>query len=601
MSSKIRILAIAPYASMKSLLTKLAKQYPDIDLTITVGDLKKGVEIAQNNFHENYDVIISRGGTAKLIQQSVSIPVIEIKTSAYDILRTLKLSDADTKKVAVIGFSNITENLLSLKELLPYKIDVFAIDRTDEIISVLQNLKSSSYYAILCDMITYTTARKLDMNAFLITSGIESIRTAFDTSILYCSNYDHMISENHFLRQLLQGKDTQTIVFTRDGKLFYSTLLNDEPYILDMLRKKIDEVPKCGKRRFIHRQNNLLYSIQAQRIISDKIEYTAFYFNVSKPPLSGNKCGVNYSNMEEVEKDYLNSTYSIASPIVQLNNTITQINQNLYPVVISGEEGVGKKQVAKAIYLQSPIKKQPFIEINCPLLSDKIWDYLLNHHNSPLCDAGNTIFIKNVNALCRYQQKQLLIAMTDMEIWKRNRVILSYTSSSKGTLNSDMMKFINQLHCFIITLPTLRDNLSHMDSIMKLYLNKLNMNMEKQILGISPDALQMLCKFSWPYNYIQFNRVMQNLAVISKGPYISSDEVQEVLNKEKAISPTSFYSRYSTKPLDLSRSLSEINKSIVREVLEVYGGNQTKAAESLDISRTTLWRLIKSNKSNATP
>ncbi|MCI1946426.1 PrpR N-terminal domain-containing protein, partial [Clostridium luticellarii] len=214
MSSKIRILAIAPYASMKSLLTKLAKQYPDIDLTITVGDLKKGVEIAQNNFHENYDVIISRGGTAKLIQQSVSIPVIEIKTSAYDILRTLKLSDADTKKVAVIGFSNITENLLSLKELLPYKIDVFAIDRTDEIISVLQNLKSSSYYAILCDMITYTTARKLDMNAFLITSGIESIRTAFDTSILYCSNYDHMISENHFLRQLLQGKDTQTIVFT---------------------------------------------------------------------------------------------------------------------------------------------------------------------------------------------------------------------------------------------------------------------------------------------------------------------------------------------------------------------------------------------------
>ena len=85
MTSKMRILAIAPYAGMEPLLIKLAEEYPDIDLTVTVGDLKKGVEIAQNNFRANYDVIISRGGTAKLIQQSVSLPVIEITTSVHDI------------------------------------------------------------------------------------------------------------------------------------------------------------------------------------------------------------------------------------------------------------------------------------------------------------------------------------------------------------------------------------------------------------------------------------------------------------------------------------------------------------------------------------
>lgn len=198
MSSKIRILAIAPYSSMEPLLIKVSKDYPNIDLTITVGDLKKGVEIAQNNFHGNYDVIISRGGTAKLLQQSVSLPVIEINTSVYDILRTLKLSDADTKKVAVVGFPNITKDLLSLMELLPYEIDIFTINSADEDISILQNLKDTGYHAILCDMITYTTARKFGMNAFLITSGIESIRDAFDTSVFYCNNYTNMRSENHF-------------------------------------------------------------------------------------------------------------------------------------------------------------------------------------------------------------------------------------------------------------------------------------------------------------------------------------------------------------------------------------------------------------------
>lgn len=594
MSSKIRILAIAPYASMEPLLINISKDYPNIDLTISVGDLNTGVEIAQNNFHGNYDVIISRGGTAKLLQQSVSLPVIEINTSVYDILRTLKLSDADTKKVAVVGFPNITKNLLSLMELLPYEIDIFTINSADEDISILENLKAAGYHAILCDMITYTTARKFGMNAFLITSGIESIRSAFDTAVFYCNNYTNIRSENHFLRELIQGRDARTVVFTNEKKLFYSTLSDNDTDILDTLRKKIDEVLPTGKRHFLHRQNKLLYSIQGQRIISDEFEYIAFYFSVSKPPLSGNKCGINYSSSKEVESEYFNSTYSIVGSIDNLNNTIHQVNQNSYPVMILGEDGTGKTQIAKAIYLNSTISKQPFIEIDCTLLSDKIWDYILNNHNSPLCDSGNTIFIKNINALTQQQQKQLLIAMTDMEICKRNRVLLSCISSSNGTLDSDTMAFINRLHCFMITLPSLRDDFSRIDSIAKLYLNKLNIDTAKQILGFTPDAMQMLCKFSWPYNYTQFTRVMQNLVTLTKDQYISYDEVEEVLNKEKTIFSTSFSSKYSTALLDLSSPLSEINRNIALKVLDVCNGNQTKAAESLKISRTTFWRLIKS-------
>jgi len=594
MCSKIRILTIAPYTSMKSLLLKLAKDYPNIDLTITVGDLIKGVEIAQNNFHENYDVIISRGGTAKLVQQSVSLPVIGINTSAYDILHTLKLSDAGTRKVAVVGFSNITEELLSLKEVLPYKIDVFTINSTDQAVLTLQQLKNDNYHAILCDMITYTTARELGMNAFLITSGIESIRTAFDTAVLYCSSYGHIRDENHFLRQLIQGRDARTVVFTTDGKLFYSTLSEEDAAILDTLHGKIDEVPASGKRRFLNRQNNLLYSIQAQRIISYESEYVAFYFTVSNPPLAGNKCGINYSNRKEVEKDYFNSTYIIMDSIAQLDSTIDNVNQNSYPIIILGEGGSGKEQITKAIYLHSSINNQPFVQIDCTLLSDKLWDYLLNHHNSPLCDAGNTIFIKNINALSEQHQKQLLIAITDMESCKRNRIIFSCISDSEGTLDSIAMTFVNRLRCFIITLPALRDDSTRIDSIVKLYVNRLNIDMAKQVLGVLPDAMQMLRNFSWPYNYIQLDRVMRNLVIIATGPYIKSYDVQEVLKKELAVTTVSLHTKDLTKSLDLSRSLNEINKDIAAMVLEAQNSNKSKTAKNLGISRTTLWRLIKS-------
>lgn len=594
MSSIIRILAIAPYPSMKPLLANLAEDYPNVDLTITVGDLKNGLEIAKKNFHSNYDVIISRGGTAKLIQQSISLPVIEISTSAYDILHTLKLSDAGSNKVAVVGFPNITEELLSLKEVLPYKIDIFTINSTDEASFLLQQLNNDGYPAILCDMITYTTARELGMNAFLITSGIKSIRTAFDTAILYCSSYNNIRNENHFLRQLILGRDANTVVFTKDGKLFYSTLSDEDTAVLDILRERIDEIPSSGKRRFLQRQNSLLYSIYAQRITSDGLDYIAFYFTVSKPPMLGNKCGINYSNQKEVEKDYFNSIYIIMDSISQFDSTVNHVNQNFFPIIIFGEEGTGKEQIAKAIYLRSSIKDQPFVQIDCTLLSEKIWDYLLNHHNSPLCDAGNTIFIRNINALSEQQQSQLLIAITDMEICKRNRVIFSYVSNSNETQDSNAMTFVNRLHCFTITLPSLRDDLSRLDSLVKLYLNRLNIEMAKQILGASSDAMQMLRNFSWPYNYVQFNRIMRNLVMITTGSYINSENAKEVLSKESKITTVSLHSKDSSKTLDISRPLSEISKEVAKLVLEANNGNQSKAAQSLGISRTTLWRIIKS-------
>lgn len=280
--------------------------------------------------------------------------------------------------------------------------------------------------------------------------------------------------------------------------------------------------------------------------------------------------------------------------ITQLEKTIDHINQNFFPVIILGEEGTGKEQIAKAIYLRSSINDHPFVQIDCTLLSEKIWDYLLNHHNSPLCDEGNTIFIRNINSLSEQQQNQLLIAITDMEICKRNRVIFSCISNSKGTPDTNAMAFVNRLHCFIITLPSLRDNLSCLDTLVKLYLNRLNIDMAKQILGISADAMQLLKNFSWPYNYIQFSRIMRNLVIMANRSYIRYEDVQEVLSKERTITTVSFHSIDSSKTLDISRPLSEINKEVADMVLEAHSGNQSKTAQSLGISRTTLWRIIKS-------
>lgn len=593
MSDKIRILAIAPYEGMKSIMSKLAEEYPSIELNILVGDLKKGVEIAQSNFYENYDVVISRGGTAKLLRQSISLPVIEINTSAYDILRTLKLSNADTKKVAIAGFSSITEQSQFLKEVLPYPIDVFSINSTEEALPILKQIAALGYEAILCDMITYTTARNLGMDAFLLTSGVESIRDALHTALEYCRYYTQLRSENNFFRSLVKLRDMRTVVFNNDGKLIFSTISETDTTIIDSLHLEINNIPLNEKRNLIFRKNNLIYSVQAQRLLSAGTGYIAFYITVNKAPSNGAKSGIQYSNQREIEKEFYESIYSVTNFFAQFYNTIDQVNKDLYPVIITGEEGTGKEQIAKAIYLRSSVKDQPFIEIDCSLLNEKVWEYLTSHHNSPLCSSGSTIFIKNMNLLSEERQRQLWINIIDTDACKRNRLLISFLCNSYGITDSGSMEFINRLKLFVFTLPTLRADISRIEPIANLYLNQLNMENDKQVLGFSPDAMEELQRYHWPYNYMQFSRVMNNLFVLSQGPYIGIEEVKEVLHKEVTL--TSASANGYMNMLNLSQPLNKINREVALIVLDTQNGNHTKAAKSLGISRTTLWRLINSD------
>lgn len=89
---KIKALGIAPYDSMKYNMERLVEKYEQIDLDVYIGDLKRGVEIVQTITQDQYDVIISRGGTAELIKKISEIPVVEVDLSVYDILRAIKMA-----------------------------------------------------------------------------------------------------------------------------------------------------------------------------------------------------------------------------------------------------------------------------------------------------------------------------------------------------------------------------------------------------------------------------------------------------------------------------------------------------------------------------
>lgn len=590
---RIKVLGIAPYDGMKSQMLKMADGRDDIDLTVFVGDLYDGVDIAQRNIHNDFDVIISRGGTAELIGNITKIPVIEITLSVYDILRAIKLAESYSGTYAIVGFPNITSSAHLLCDLMQYKINIITIHNTDEVKTILQDLKSKGYRMILCDMITNTIAKQLGLNAILMTSGNESIATAFNQAVKLCSDYANIREENRFLHDIIQGQSNETVVFDSESNLLFSTIEQDHNHIIEMLRNELPEVLTVKTYKSIKNIDGTLYSITGKQVPFHTKDHVAFYVSSNKVPISSSKYGINYSNKKEAADHFLNSFYNITGIIEEMLVKIEQMNKTNFPILIIGEAGTEREQIAGFLYSESTFQNNPLITIDCSLINDKGWEFLTNHHNSPFSDNGNTIYLHSIEFLTEIQQKQLLSTIDNMNLCKRNRLIFSCTIKPGVSLPAIGVEFSNLLSCLTINLPPLRAQSDNIPFFSSLYLNYLNVNLAKEIIGFEPEAIDLLKQYHWPNNFIQFKRILNELAVITDSSYISTVNVANALSKEEEFSENSSSESDSSIPLDPNRTLYEMNQEIIHKVLMKSENNHSIAAKKLGISRTTLWRLLK--------
>jgi len=114
----------------------------------------------------------------------------------------------------------------------------------------------------------------------------------------------------------------------------------------------------------------------------------------------------------------------------------------------------------------------------------------------------------------------------------------------------------------------------------------------KQLAGIEPKAMEMLMQYDWPENYTQFKRLTRELVVLTVTPYITSNSVAILLDKERS-SINRSSGTYVNTSMNLDRPLEEITRDIIKKALANNQGNQTLTAKQLQISRTTLWRYLR--------
>jgi transcriptional regulator with PAS, ATPase and Fis domain len=586
----IRILAIAPYKGMEKLMNQIAQELEDIDLQVFAGNLEEGVKYVRYEQDRGYDFIISRGETARMIEQEARIPIVEISLSEYDILHALRFAKGFSEKFCAVGFPGLAARIQTLCDLMELNISVFETNNAKETEERIRELKKESYTLIVGDSNVVNAAKEMQLRGILIISGRESLLAALNECRKLHKALEGTRNRTSFLKQILDHCPVYVFAYDRQSRLLYSnTNRQAEGEELEALTKLLpplaEKVFEKQETRLLRKNGAFMWKLYGIRSSSDTVCFYIRRIMATGSQDTSLSIQDDFSGNTSIMQSYYLRSASMHSIIAKAE----QISRNDYPLLLTGEPGTGKNTLAFAIHRQSKLRNNAFLIINCQLITEKGLHSLLEDDDSPLGENDIGIHFRDIHYLSPKTQELLISYIKETDLHRRNRVIYTYTFSFAGLAEHRLIKYLkNERECDCLTflIPPLREWKEDIPALANLYINELNSNYGKQIVGLESASLEILREYDWPENLGQFIRVIKDLVLNSEGAYIKTEDVEAVIAKEKQLTG-------EIRGVSLQGSLDKINSHVIWQIFQDEGMNQSRTAKRLGISRSTLWRKLK--------
>ena len=291
-------------------------------------------------------------------------------------------------------------------------------------------------------------------------------------------------------------------------------------------------------------------------------------------------------------------------------NMIRKASLSRAPVIILGESGTGKELVANAIHLCGERKHAPFIQLNCAALNEAVLESeLFGHargaftgaytHRIGRFQAANhgDFFLDEIGDIPLSIQTKLLRVLEsgqfervgDISPLKVDVRIITATNRDledlieKKEFRQDLFFRINVIP---IHLPPLRGRKQDIPLLINTFIRRLNRSTGKSITGLSHDAMETIMDYNWPGNVRELKNAMEYAFVTTDGTVIHLEDLPRKIN-----SPRNGVGTTQEKMIEEITFTSERDQLI--KALQQTGGNQTKAAQLLDINRVTVWNRMK--------
>ncbi len=290
-------------------------------------------------------------------------------------------------------------------------------------------------------------------------------------------------------------------------------------------------------------------------------------------------------------------------------------------VLLLGESGTGKGMMANAIHRLSNRADKPFVDINCsaipgPLMESEIFGYekgaFTDAKNSKpglleVADGG-TVFLDEIGDMEMALQGKLLKVIEDKQfrrlggsrIVKVNIRIVSATCRDLSAMVADgrfREDLYYRLSVFPLTTPPLREHTDSIEPLAAQCLKECNKSMGRKIKGFTPVALDAMKAYRWPGNVRELRNAIERGAILCSGEWMLPDDLGlptaapsavSAASAEASAAPASDASLTRIPPM----TLAECERLLIQSVLEQVGGHRNRAAEILNIHRSTLQKRI---------
>ena len=265
-----------------------------------------------------------------------------------------------------MGFSYITERAKSVNSLLRTDVDIFTIHSQEEIAPLLKELTTKGYVLIIGDVATCRQAKEMDINNLLLTSGEESIMDALDDCLVWTGAYATSMEQLNLLRQVVNFYPGHVVVLNSEGTVLYQTV--NLPYY-SLTASQLDELsgdmPASDTRELILQQESqTLYICVRQLTLEGLAGCRAFYLRKIPASYQHQNGGITVRNFrtEPANKDFFRQNSTQDADIIDVARSFCGSNR---PVLLTGDVGVGKAEMAEAIHRYSESWQRPFIHIDC--------------------------------------------------------------------------------------------------------------------------------------------------------------------------------------------------------------------------------------------
>lgn len=580
-----RMKVIAPYDGMGQLVLAEKTKYPDFDIDVEIADREEGIEIAKNAEAEGYDIILSRGGTAEVIEPHITIPIISIKVSGYDLMRVIRLSQSHIGTLALIGFPHITHSAKTACSLVHADIDIFTISSEDEARELLYELSHKNYNTFIGDVTINRIAQALGLNSILITTGQESLEEAFIEAGRMLSALDKIKEQSNLLHNALQSVHEGLYVFERDNRCVY---MNETARNLNMDEVIRDYLPIAWKQSIdiLEEKNGVMYQIYSE--VNDRL----FIFLKEKVVFKKSLTGVSLKNPQNVTVPfgYLNTHNETMKKTIESARVLASLE---VPILIIGDMGTGRDQMAYSIHCSRTLSCTTFIQIDCQLID--IADGELEEQLTQMGHVGTWHF-ENIQSMDKKQQEWLYGLIRQGYFRGSCHLICSGNPSIENLVkNGEFSEALyTQLSSCRLDIPDLSNRAEDVADITSLAINKANAKYGKHVAMIEPDALVLLQQHKWERNIEQLIQFVDTMVMQNDGDVLTVSDVQEAFLEEPWTEGRKDPSKTSWKEeLSLDKTLDDIVSDVINTVVKKVNGNQSVAAKRLGISRSTLWRKLK--------